>query len=110
MRHAGVALLALLGALAPVSCRIERSSSGRPGVTPPPTVADSVNSAEVYAALRLYYARLTSRDWKVWAQSFWPRATVTTIMRATADSAERVHIFPIEDVIANASRNGIRDC
>jgi len=76
-----VGVAALLGA-----CSIERAPSGRPGgaVAAP---ADSVASAEVYAALRLYYARLTARDWKVLALSFWPRATITAIMGAVPLSA-----------------------
>jgi hypothetical protein len=111
MRRAGIAILALLGALAVTTCRIERAASGRPGVSGAAgAAADSAASAEVYAALRLYYARLTSRDWKVLAQSFWPRATITTIMRRAADSAEHVHTVAIEDFVARATRQGIRDC
>ena len=111
MRRAGVAALALPGALALASCRVERAQSGRlpePGAAA--TAADSVASAEVYAALRVYYARLTSRDWKVLAESFWPRATITTIMRPAADSADSVHTIAIEDFVALATRHGIRDC
>jgi len=107
MRRAGIALLALL---AVTSCRIERAASGRPGGTGAAAVSDSVASAEVYAALRLYYARLTSLDWKVLAESFWPRATITTIMRPATDSAERVHTIAIEEFVALATRHGIRDC
>ncbi len=111
MRHPGLAALALCGALALASCRVERASSGRP---PEPgaaaAAADSVASAEVYAALRLYYARLTSRDWKVLAESFWPQATITTIMRPAADSADTVYTVAIEDFVERATRHGIRDC
>lgn len=111
MRRAGVAPLALLGVLAVASCRIERAPSGRPGgPAVAASAADSVASAEVYAALRLYYARLTSRDWTVLAESFWPQATITTIMRPAADSAERVHTIAIEDFVALATRHGIHDC
>ena len=107
MRRAGTVLFALL---AVTSCRIERAASGRPGGTGAAAVSDSVASAEVYAALRLYYARLTSLDWKVLAESFWPRATITTIMRPATDSAERVHTIAIEEFVALATRHGIRDC
>jgi hypothetical protein len=111
VRHAGVAALALLGVLAVASCRVERAPSGRPGGSAAASsAADSATSAEVYAALRLYYARLTGRDWKVLAESFWPRATITTIMRPTTDSAERVHTIAIEDFVALATRLGIHDC
>jgi hypothetical protein len=109
VRRAGIAPLALLGLFAIASCRIEHAPFGRPG-GPTAAASDSVASAEVYAALRLFYSRLTSRDWKVLAESFWPRATITTIMRAVADSSDRVHVFPIEDFVANAMRRGIPDC
>jgi hypothetical protein len=110
MRRSGIALLAFLGALAVTTCRVERVASGRLGLAGAAATSDSVASAEVYAALRLYYARLTSRDWKVLAGSFWPRATITTIMRGGADSAELVHTIAIEDFVARATRQGIRDC
>jgi hypothetical protein len=106
MRSTGIVLIALLTV---TSCRIERAASGRPGGAAA-APSDSAVSAEVYAALRLYYARLTSRDWKVLAESFWPRATITTIMRPAADSADRVHTTAIEDFVAVATRHGIRDC
>jgi len=108
MRRPDAALLALLGALAAVSCRVERAPSGRPGGAG--VAADSVASGEVYAALRTYYARLTSRDWHVLAESFWPRATITTIMRPAADSADTVYTIAIEDFVARATRHGMRDC
>jgi len=110
MRHAGAAPLTLLCALAAASCRVERAPSGRPGGAA--VVADSVASAEVYAALRTYYARLTSRDWRVLAQSFWPRATITTIMRPAADSGDTVVTIPIEEFVDLATRKkrGVRDC
>ena len=110
MYRAGVVPFALLGVLAVASCRIEHAPLGRPGEPVAASASDSVASAEVYAALRLFYARLTSRDWKVLAESFWPRATITTIMRPTADSAERVHTIAIEEFVVLASRHGIRDC
>ncbi len=101
----------MLGVLALASCRIERAPTGRPG-GPGAAVAtaDSVASAEVYAALRLYYARLTSRDWTVLAESFWPQATIATVMRLAADSADSVHIVAIEDFVVLATRHGIHDC
>jgi Putative lumazine-binding len=110
MRRAAVPRLTLLCVLAAASCRIERAPAGRPGPASVTTATDSVASAEVYSALRLYYARLTSRDWTVLAQSFWPRATITTIMQPAADSAERVHTIAIEEFVALATKHGIRDC
>jgi len=110
MVRGAVAPLALLGLCAAASCRVERAAFGRPGAAPAATATDSVSSAEVYAALRLFYARLTSKDWKVLAQSFWPRATITTIMRPAADSADSVYVVTIEDFVVRAMKHGIRDC
>jgi len=100
--------VALAGALSAGACRIERAPSGRPGAAA--AAADSAASAEVYAALRLYYARLTARDWRVLAQSFWPRATITTIMREAGAPADSVSVYPIEEFVALAIKHGIPDC
>jgi hypothetical protein len=105
-----LALLAvLLGA-----CSVERAPSGRPGGAAAPP-ADSAASAEVYVALRLYYARMTARDWKVLAQSFWPHATITAIMGATpgaggpgAGAAGHVETITVEEVVRQAAR--MKDC
>ncbi|MGA2383004.1 MAG: hypothetical protein ABSG61_06165 [Gemmatimonadales bacterium] len=104
-----VALAVLLGA-----CSVERAPSGRPG-SAAAAAGDSVVSAEVYAALRLYYARLTARDWKVLAQSFWPRATITAILGAVAGPAGsgrgapgHVETITIEEAIRQAAL--MKDC
>ena len=98
-----VAVSVLLGA-----CSIEHAPSGRPGGAVPAT-ADSAASADVYAAVRLYYARLTARDWKVLALSFWPRATITAIMGAVPSSGAsgprepgHVETITIEEAIRQA--------
>lgn len=94
-----LALLALPGALALGSCRVEHADAGRPGggvLVPPP--ADSVATAQVLAALRLYYTRLSGRELRVLSRSFWPRATITSIMRAPSDTAEAVRTLTIEDL------------
>jgi len=110
MRRGFALVPALVGALSVAACRVERASSGRPGTAPATTGGDSVASAEVYAALRLYYARLTSRDWRALGESFWPRATITTIMRSSEAPADSVHTIAIEDFVARATKQGIRDC
>ena len=85
------------------ACRIERSSSGRPGggYAPEP---DSLASVEVYNALRGYYAALTSRDWRLVGTHFWPRATITTIRVPPGDTAGQVHTLSIEEFVAGAGR------
>ncbi|HTT68806.1 MAG TPA: hypothetical protein VMF70_12335 [Gemmatimonadales bacterium] len=110
MRRGRFLVLVCFGALPVAACRVERAASGRPGVTPASAAADSVATAEVDAALRLYYARLTSRDWKVLAESFWPRATITTIMRPAGATADSVYPTSIEDLVARATKVGIHDC
>ena len=84
------------------ACRLERAPSGRPGggFAPEP---DSLASAEVYAALRGYYAALTARDWRLLTTHFWPRATLTTLT-ADADSAEPPPTLTIEEFVAGAGR------
>jgi hypothetical protein len=91
--------LALVVALA--ACRLERAPSGRPGggyaLEP-----DSAASAEVYAAIRGYYAALTSRDWRLLGSHFWPRATITTVRVAAGDSVASVQTVTIEEFVADA--------
>jgi hypothetical protein len=104
----GVLAAIMLGA-----CTIEHAPSGRPGGPAAAAAADSVVSAEVYGALRLYYTRLTARDWKLVAQSFWPHAVITAIMGAppgTADAADKGHVetIAIEEAIKQAA--AMKDC
>jgi len=108
------ALIAAAMAVGTGACSIERAPSGRPGGAAAPA-ADSAVSAEVYAALRLYYARLTARDWKVLAQSFWPHATITAIMGAAPGVhgvgrgvPGEVETISVEEAIRRAAV--MRDC
>lgn len=106
--------LAALAVVALGACSVERAPSGRPGGAATLHPADSVASAEVYAALRLYYTRLTARDWKVLAASFWPRASITGIMGAApggrpgGSGPERVETVTIEEAIRQAP--AMKDC
>jgi len=92
--------LVALGLLAVVSCRIERAPTGRPGGAV--AAADSLASAEVVAALRQYYARMTTRQWEALQQCFWPRASITAINRGA------VQTVTIEQAIKRAPT--IRNC
>lgn len=96
-------------ALALTACgkvvRIERAPSGRPlGAR---TVADSLAAverdsaaaAEVQAALRAYYARLSARDWLLFSQSFWRGGIITTNWTPPGEPAERVVVQTIDDFI-----------
>jgi len=95
---AALALVLVLSA-----CRLDRAPSGRPGggYAPEP---DSLASAEVYAAIRGYYAALTSRDWRLFGSHFWPRATITTVRALPDDTVPRVQILTIEEFVAGAGK------
>jgi Putative lumazine-binding len=88
------------------ACRLERAPSGRlgGGYTPEP---DSAASAEVYAAIRSYYAALTSRDWRLLGEHFWPRATIATVRRAPDDTVPRVRTLTIEEFVAGAGKASV---
>lgn len=90
-------------ALTLASCRIERAPAGRPGggFAPEP---DSVATAEVYAVLRGYYGALTSRDWRLMATHFWPRATLTSVVPEEGDTAGVLRTLTIEEFVAGAGR------
>jgi hypothetical protein len=85
------------------ACRLERAPSGRPGggyaLEP-----DSAASAEVYAAIRGYYAALTSRDWRLLGGHFWPRATIATMRVTPDDTVPRAQILTIEEFVAGAGQ------
>ena len=95
--------LVALGTLALPACRIERAPAGHPGggyaVEP-----DSMASAEVSAALRAYYAGLSSRDWRRLGSHFLPRATITDLVRSPDDTAQRSRTIGIEEFVARAGR------
>ena len=80
MRPASLAFLLL----ALTACRLEHANSGRP--PGPPTVADSLArveqdsslDADVQATLRMYFDRVSSRDWRGVRAMFANGAIVTT--------------------------------
>jgi hypothetical protein len=98
-----VPAFALAAALALPACHLERAPAGRPGggyaVEP-----DSVASAEVYAALRAYYATLSSRDFRRLGSHFLPRGTITDLGAAPGDSVVRPRAVGIEEFVARAGR------
>ncbi len=81
-------------------CSVERAPQGRP-VGAIAASGDSVATAEVTAALKLYYARVTARRWHALARSFWPRVTISAIRGGVETS-------PIELMIKRAA--GMKDC
>jgi hypothetical protein len=100
--------LVSIGVVVLNACSVERAGSGRPGGAAAPPAADSAAAAEVYAALRQYYARLTAREWTLLGQCFWPRAAITTVMRPPRGGAEALETVTIEDAIKRAP--AMKDC
>jgi len=96
-------LPALLAVLALAACRLQRAPAGNPGggyaVEP-----DSVASAEVSAALRDYYAALSSRDWRRLGAHFLPNATITDLVTTARDTVPRPRTIAIEEFVAQAGR------
>ncbi len=95
-------------ALVLAACRIETAASGRP--PGPPTPADSLARleedpaarVEVEAALRTYYRRFSSRDWRGFSQSFWPGAVISTRWTPPGAPAPRVEMQSLEEFIRRA--------
>ena len=91
-----------------VSCRLEKAPSGRPAGEP--TAADSLARVEqdsalqagVTAALRLYYARLSDRDWRAFRRSFWNGATITTRWTPPGERLERVWVQTADEFARRA--------
>jgi hypothetical protein len=76
-----------------------------PALQPPPTASeatpDSV-SDQVLAVVQQYYADFSARDWTVYAQHFWPGATLTTIWQPPGEPEPRVVTTTVEAFIAQA--------
>jgi hypothetical protein len=92
--------LAALGLVVLAACRVERAPSGRPSGAV--VAADSLASAAVLSALRQYYARTTARQWSLVQGCFWPRASITTVMRAARGGVEKVRTVTIEEAVEQA--------
>ena len=96
--------LLVLAALT-TACRLEHASTGRP--PGPPTAADSLArveqdsslNAEVLAALRSYYERLSARDWRGVRSAFAAGGIVTTTLTAQGERADRPVVLSADDFI-----------
>jgi hypothetical protein len=101
-------LSSLLCVVCLASCRIEKAPSGRPAGEP--TEADSLARVEqdsalqagVSAALRLYYGRLSDRDWRAFRRSFWPGATIATRWTPPGERRERVWVQTVDEFARRA--------
>jgi len=98
----------LLCLCALAACRVERAPSGRPAGAR--TVVDSLDNVEqdsvradeVRRALQTFYARLSARDWPVFAESFWPGATVMTTWVPPGAQTPRLDVATVEEFVRRA--------
>lgn len=97
-------LLAALLLMVP-ACRLDHAESGRP--PGPPTVVDSLArveqdstlDADVLASLRVYYNRLSARDWRAVRGAFYAGGTVTTRLVPAGERAPRVAVQSADDYV-----------
>ena len=65
---------------------------------------DRAVKEDVLKELRQYYADLSARDWKAFAEHFWPGATITTIWQPDGEKAQRVFVSTIPEFVAQAPK------
>ncbi len=65
---------------------------------------DKAAKEDVPKELRQYYADLSARDWKAFADHFWPGATITTIWQPEGEMAQRVFVSTIPEFVAEAPK------
>ncbi len=100
MRTGPLVALVVCGA-----CTIERAPSGRPPGPPTPVDSlawleeDSAAQQQVTAALRVYYQRFSSRNWRAFLQSFWPGAIITTRWTPPGARGPRVAVVTLDEFI-----------
>jgi hypothetical protein len=63
---------------------------------------DGAAEAEVFQALESYYAALSSRDWPLFEEHFWPGATLTTVWVPQGEDVERVVATTVPSFVAQA--------
>jgi hypothetical protein len=59
---------------------------------------------EVLLELRAYYKDFSARDWRAFADHFWPGATITTIWQPEGEPKRRVVITPLDRFVAEAAK------
>ena len=108
MRIARPLALALVLSACGKLVRVKHAASGRPPGAR--TVADSLAAverdsaaaADVEAAVREYYRRLSARDWTRFGQSFWRGGTITTGWTPPGERAQRVEVITSDEYIRRA--------
>ncbi|HEY2805258.1 MAG TPA: hypothetical protein VGI92_05305 [Gemmatimonadales bacterium] len=107
MRTASRLSAALLVLVA--GCRLKHAESGRlPG---PPTVADSLAKveqdstldADVLASVRVFYDRLSARDWRAVRSAFYTGGTISTRLTPAGERSPRVAVQTVDEFVRRMS-------
>lgn len=61
-----------------------------------------LDTTAVLAELRAYYRDFTARDWRAFADHFWPGATISVVWQPVGEDSARVVATTIPDFIAQA--------
>lgn len=64
---------------------------------------DSVRT-EILSMVKSYYADFSARNWKLYQDHFWPKATLTTIWAPPGETKPRVVIMTIESFVEQAPK------
>ena len=91
-----VAALALLGG--PVACTVEYAPPGDRGSQ----LAPNADTTLVLAALSGYYRDFSARDWDLFAEHFWPGATIAVVWQPPGAEAPRVSVTTVPEFVAAA--------
>ncbi|MFI5280388.1 MAG: hypothetical protein ACHQU1_07825 [Gemmatimonadales bacterium] len=87
------------------ACEIRTAASGRPAGTPSEADSllgveqDSSVRADVEAALRLYYDRLSARDWRAMKTSFSSAGTITARWMPPGERQARVAVLTADEFV-----------
>ncbi len=57
---------------------------------------------EVLTTIQAYYAALSDRDWRAFAEHFWPGATLSTIWQPPGETMERVTAVSVPEFVERA--------
>jgi hypothetical protein len=63
-------------------------------------VNSTSSEQEIYSILENYYETMSDRDWKLYADFFSTKATLTTLWEAPADSFPKVTTYTIDDFLS----------
>jgi len=96
LRGALVAALILLSG--PVACTFEYAPPSERQTRSAPDADTSLVLAELYS----YYRDFSARDWGLFAEHFWPGATIAVVWRPPGADAPRVTVTTVPEFVAAA--------